>query len=106
MPPLYVKPHWETFANIPFQKQGATGTIPAKWARSFHLDISEKLPSQQLDRAQVRAVCVDPDKDVLFGYACAMAWVDREVSTSGTSRHRGTIVSSWQIISDGFVREH
>lgn len=68
--------HWDVFASIEFRPQGATGSAPADWATRHQLDVPDlaALPKRQLDRSEVRAICVDKTKHVLFGYACAMAW--------------------------------
>ena len=69
--------HLDAFVAIPHQTQGAVGSTPAKWARSCDLDAipdATLLPEQPLTRREVRAICTDPARPVLFGFVCAMAW--------------------------------
>jgi hypothetical protein len=76
----YTQTHWNRFLSIQEGEnnadQGVTGSIPATWAKRLDLNYPEisDLPDQLLDRRQVRTICIDGDRHVLFGYACAMAW--------------------------------
>jgi hypothetical protein len=75
--PPYVEPHWSVFIESTAEQQGPVGSIPSEWAQRFRLiEIPdfEALPSRKLCRGEIRAICVDPSKPVLFGYICAMAW--------------------------------
>jgi hypothetical protein len=77
MPPPYVNPHWTVFANTPYRPQEAVGMPPASWASRYGLSgvpNMASLPTNRLNRNQVRAICTDPSNKVLFGYVCAMAW--------------------------------
>ncbi len=69
--------HWGAFVAIPHQAQGAVGSAPAAWAKSCGLDAipdATLLPEQPLTRQQVRDICLDPARPVLFGFVSAMAW--------------------------------
>lgn len=69
--------HWDAFVALPHQVQGAVGSAPATWAKTCDLDAipdATLLPEQPLTRQQVRDICSDPARPVLFGFVCAMAW--------------------------------
>jgi hypothetical protein len=81
MPSSYAQAHWKRFLTIHEEQetntdQGATGNVPAIWAQRLDLSYPEilNLPDQILNRRQVRESCIDGNRHVLFGYACAMAW--------------------------------
>lgn len=77
MPPPYLTPHWLILAATNHVPAGPIGYIPAEWVNRHGLeDVPDVavLPQHRLDRHQVRAICQDPDTDVLHGYVCAMAW--------------------------------
>ena len=76
MPSPYLECHWREFANIGPGDQGSVGSVPAAWANRLAFDVPdfELLPCSVLDRKEVRAICTDRRRNVLFGYACAMAW--------------------------------
>jgi hypothetical protein len=72
-----VSTHWDKFSSIPHKAAGPIGVAPAKWAKTHGLlgvPSPNALPTHQLNRTDVRAICRDMSKDVLFGYVCAMAW--------------------------------
>jgi hypothetical protein len=64
------------FAKVGPGDQGSVGSAPAAWAKRLALDMPDfgSLPCSVLDRKEVRAICTDPSRNVLFGYICAMAW--------------------------------
>lgn len=77
MPPPYRNPHFNVFASIPHTPQGAVGFVPVQWAKNYGLSgipNAAALPTVQLNRRSVRAICLNPANNVLFGYICAMAW--------------------------------
>jgi hypothetical protein len=75
MPHRLQQTHWEVFKKIRFVPQGPFGDNPSKWAARLGVSyLSSALPDNQLTRQQVRAECLDPTKDVMHGYICAMAW--------------------------------
>ena len=75
MPPPYNNIHWQTFAGIPYQAQGAVGDSPARWATGLNgVPNAANLPNAPMGRATVRDICRNPNHDVLYGYVCAMAW--------------------------------
>ena len=72
-----VATHWDKFSSIPHKTAGPIGVAPAKWVKDHALKgvpSSPALPTHQLNRTDVRTICRDMHKDVLFGYVCAMAW--------------------------------
>ena len=80
MPPPYQNPHYAVFAAIRHVPQPAIGSVPSKWVKRLDgkgLADFEPLPDYKLDRFEVREICRDRDKPVLFGYICAMAWGDQ-----------------------------
>lgn len=84
-----------TFACIPFRAQGTLGKSPAQWVAELGIDgvpEAQKLPQHALDRKQVRAICLDSSKQVLFGYICAMAWGSQERGPRGLSG----VTKPWQ----------
>lgn len=73
--------HWNAFKDIPYQPQDAVGTAPATWATKCGFEDvpdSALLPEQPLTRRQVRDICTDPARHVLFGFICAMAWGEQQ----------------------------
>lgn len=62
------------FLNIPFVPQDPIFEPPRRWADRLGLDDTAHfaLPSVQVDRATVRAVCRNTDHEVLVGYVYAM----------------------------------
>ena len=94
MPPPYEQPHYAKFAAIPFVPQGPAGPSPQQWAIELELQgipDATRLPSCPLDRAGVRAVCQNPERPLLHGYICAMAWGGQEKSLRGPKR----VTESW-----------
>jgi hypothetical protein len=80
--------HLDVFAGIPFRVQGELGKSPAQWVAELGIDgvpEAKSLPQHALDRRQVRAICQDTLKPVLFGYICAMAWGYQEQGPRGYS---------------------
>lgn len=80
-PSPFSNAHWDAFKQIPHQTQGAIGTAPATWAAKCGFDDvpdSALLPEQRLTRQQVRDICLDPTRPVLFGFVCAMAWGEQQ----------------------------
>ena len=72
-----VATQWDKFSSIPHKTAGPIGVEPAKWVKDHVLmgvPSSTALPTHVLGRADVRVICRDTSKDVLFGYVCAMAW--------------------------------
>ncbi|MDH2916043.1 MAG: hypothetical protein PXX77_04110, partial [Gallionella sp.] len=64
----YVANHWDVFKSIPYQSTGGTGFVPANWATVHELEgIPADLPTEVLSRNQVREICQDQKRDVLFG---------------------------------------
>jgi hypothetical protein len=91
MPPPYIEPHWERFADIAYQPQGPVGVPPSVWRQAHRLeDVPgvDHLPGFTLDRHAVRTICQDPNKHVLFGYVCVMAWGGQELQYGGARRVR------------------
>lgn len=92
MPQPYVAKHWDVFQSIPYQSTGATGFIPANWVVAHELDgVPAELPATVLSRDQVREICQDQKRDVLFGYLCAMAWGGQGAGPGGSSH----VVGAW-----------
>jgi hypothetical protein len=95
MPPPFIDPHYNRFAEIPFQPQGALGKSPSQWVADLNLqDVPDvaQLPQQPLDRAGVREICRNPNKPVLFGYVCAMCWGWQEKGPRGNQG----VTDPWQ----------
>jgi hypothetical protein len=103
MPPPYTQPHYNTFTGIPFQQQMALGKAPSQWVADLGLqnvpDVAN-LPNQPLDRAGLRAICLDPKSPVLFGYVCTMCWGSQEKGPRGA---RG-VTDAWQ--SQDKIEDH
>ena len=77
MPPPYPNPHYVEFARIPHVPQCLIGSVPSKWVEKLcgkGMADFAVLPDYKLHRSEVREICRDRDKPVLFGYICAMAW--------------------------------
>ena len=75
--PAWVPEHWNVLQGLPYVAAGAVGIAPSDWVEGLQLigvPDADQLPQSALDRAAVRQICRDPNKPVLFGYACAMAW--------------------------------
>lgn len=94
MPPPYHHAHWNAFSDIPFQEQGAVGVAPLKWVTRHGL---AGVPDQAalshvvLNREAVIEICREPAHDVLFAYACAMAWGGQGGGPGG----RGHVAAAW-----------
>ena len=95
MPPPYRHPHWSVFAATPHVAAGPVGYIPTAWIASHRLVPVPAghipLPTTQLNRAAVRAICRNPANSVLFGYACAMAWGGQGANPGGA----GHVAAAW-----------
>jgi len=95
MPPPYHNPHWQVFTRTPHVPAGAVGYIPSDWVTNHRLHGiptgAIPLPTQQLDRTQVRDICQNLANPVLFGYICVMAW-GLQGAGPGGQRH---VASSW-----------
>lgn len=93
-----VSTHWHKFSSIPHKKAGPIGVAPAKWVKDNALagvPSSAALPTRELDRAGVRAICRDMSKDVLFGYVCAMAWGSQGQGVGGVVN----LEKAWEYLS-------
>lgn len=87
----YVPEHWNLLASLPYASAGPVGLAPSAWVGRLALaDVpdADQLPAGRLDRAEVRAICRDLGRPVLFGYVCAMAWGGQGVGP--TRRHTRT----------------
>ncbi|WP_145928915.1 hypothetical protein OH491_11145 [Termitidicoccus mucosus] len=95
MPPPYRNPHWNTFAGIPYALAGPVGFAPAQWVATHKLANvpagAIPLPTTQICRTTVRAICRNPANPVLFGYVCAMAWGAQGAGLGGA----GHVVKAW-----------
>jgi 8-oxoguanine DNA glycosylase-like protein len=76
MPSPYLEAHWRVLSTLGPEDQGTVGSVPIAWAKRVAGDVPDfdSLPSHALDRKEVRAICTDRSRSVLFGYVCAMAW--------------------------------
>ena len=93
MPIPYKEPHWTVFSTIPHVAAGAGGVAPEDWVQSHNLeDTPDDLPSEQLDRHQVRNICQDKNKPVLFCYLCVMAWG----AQGGKGFRSDNVQSAWE----------
>lgn len=93
MPPPYQPLHWNVFSGILYQAQGPVGDPPAQWVARYGfagVPNQAALPNFQLDRAAVRAICLNPANPVLFGYVCAMAW-----GGQGGRLGRRDVIAAW-----------
>lgn len=86
------------FAEIPFTDHPfANAKAPRAWANyigitgenlaEFGFTLND-LPDTVLNRAEVRAICTDPEKHVMFGYICSMAWGNQGVGARLKSARR------------------
>lgn len=93
MPHPYVAKHWDNFIKSidDHKDQGPTGQKPSDWQNYGLEDVPQNLPDEQLNRDDVRAICRDIKRDVLFGYICAMAWGGQGMGPAG-ARH---IKAAW-----------
>ena len=93
-----VSTHWHKFSSIPHKTAGPIGVAPAKWVKDHGLvrvPSPNDLPTHQLNRTDVRAICRDMSKDVLFGYVCAMAWGSQGQGVGG----RANLEDAWEYLS-------
>ncbi|MEI6713480.1 MAG: hypothetical protein WCO60_06995 [Verrucomicrobiota bacterium] len=81
----HVDKFWSCFPVPP--NQPAVGGAPQVYLAKLH-DIGELThdwpsnhPTGQVSRSQLRAICRDPNVDVLIGYAAVMAWGNRGVDS-------------------------
>lgn len=70
------------------------GKAPATWAANLQLDDipnQAQLPAVPLTREELRKICLDEDKDPLFGYICTMAWGGQ----NGGPRGKRNVHDAW-----------
>jgi hypothetical protein len=95
MPPPYLNPHWGVFSGIPHVPAGPVGYVPTAWVVNHGLAgvpaAAIPLPTHQLNRVTVRAICQNPANPVLFGYVCAMAWGLQGAGPGGA----GHVAAAW-----------
>lgn len=95
MPPPYIHSHWTVFSAIPHVPAGPVGYAPTAWVARHRLAGvpagAIPLPAHQLDRAGVRAICLNPANPVLFSYVCAMAWGLQGAGRGGP----GAVSAAW-----------
>lgn len=88
MPSPYPEDHLRLLREP--EEQGPVGSIPAAWAKGLAFDVPDfdSLPTRVLNRKEVRAICTDRSRNVLFGYVCAMAWGGQGGGVTRPSAHR------------------
>lgn len=99
MPPPLISTHYNAFIknaahHIP---QGAVGYAPSLWVKQHGLEDVPKqtpLPTNPLNRQDVKKLCLGPLTPVLFGYVCAMAWGEQ-----GTLSHEH-VRAAWKNRTD------
>lgn len=103
MPPPYNNPHWQVFSAYTLIPAGNIGIAPSKWVQIHRLSgiptASIPIPTHQLNRTQVRAICTNPAIPVLFGYICSMAWGSQGAGPGG-SRYVKQAWGSNQILAN------
>ena len=85
MPPEHIAQFWNCFPQPP--NQSAVGQSPQVYLKKLNQLCELKLswpvdhPTGQLTRLELRALCRDPEVDVLIAYAAVMAWGGRGVDS-------------------------